>query len=171
MVGGLVTTAAPAAACSCAGPPPAASAAVARADGAFVGTLVAIDDPDAGSDVSSGGRTVFNRFAVETVAKGDIGAEIVVASAADGAACGLGVALDERAGVLVTRKGDGWASGLCSKVDPDELAAISVLPRTGTASELPRNLAVALLFGGAVVAFVVRAEARHDPESPKQSGS
>ena len=159
-----VATAPPAAACSCAGPPPELAAAVARADGAFVGTLVEIRDPDGGDAVISGGRVVQNHFDVEGVAKGDIGSSVVVLAAANGAACGIEVAVGQRAALLLTREADQWRSSLCSKSDPDAMLALSALPRTG-GSERPANLGLGF-FIGAITLAAVTAISRRSPHDP-----
>ena len=162
-------------ACSCAGPPPALGAAVARADGAFVGTLTEIGDPEGSGPVISSGRTVLNRFAVEAVAKGDIGPTVVVESAASGASCGLELAVGQRAGIIASRRDGRWSSSLCSKVDADALASLAVLPRTGSGgpTALGENLAVGLVLAALAVALVARAETRtrHDPASRTAAGS
>ena len=143
-------------------------AAVADAEGAFVGTLVAVDDPDAFEELVSSGRDVGHRFEVEGVAKGEIGRSVVVVAAAEGASCGIEVAVGQRAGLLLTRDGDRWRSGLCSKLDPDDLLAISAPPRDGPAapsSGLGRNLVAAAVLGGIAVAVsaAIEARTRHDP--------
>lgn len=168
---GLIAGAPPAEACSCAGPPPDPAAAVARADGAFVGTLAEVRDPKGGEAVVSGGREVENRFDVEGVAKGDIATSVVVVAAADGAACGIEVAVGQRAGLLLTRQADRWRSSLCSKVNPDAMLALSQLPRTG-GSELPQNLGVALAIGAITLAALsaIEGRTRHDPAGRDLTG-
>lgn len=160
-----IASAPPAAACSCAGPPPELAAAVARADGAFVGTLAEVRDPDGGEAVISGGRLVENHFEVEGVAKGDIASSVVVLAAADGAACGLEVALGQRAALLLTREADRWRSSLCSKADPDAMLALSTLPRTG-GSEIPTKLGVGFVIGAITLAAVTAVASR----TPHDSG-
>ncbi|HEY8102916.1 MAG TPA: hypothetical protein VIE18_00250 [Gaiellaceae bacterium] len=80
-----------------------------RADGAFVGTVL---------ERNVEGQTAGYRFRVEQVYKGEIENRIEIITPADGAACGLELAVGQRAGLLLTRDGGEWRSGLCSQVDP-----------------------------------------------------
>lgn len=171
---GVIVTAAPVAACSCAGPLPDPMAAVAAADGAFVGTLVDVDDPGGFEEIVSSGRDVRHRFDVEGVAKGEIGPSVVVVAAAEGASCGIEVAIGQRAGLLLTRDGDRWRSGLCSKLDPDDLLAISAPPRAGpdaVTSGVGPNLAAAAVLGGIAVSISVAVEARTRRDPAQDAGS
>ena len=172
VVSALVVHAAPARACSCAPPNRDTLAAVADADGAFVGRLTRTDDPSVGPVVSSA-RTVHHRFDVEAVAKGAIGATVVVDAAAEGASCGLEAREGERVGLLLRREGGSWRSGLCSRIDPDALVAVSSPPTGPSGSALGRNVLAASVLGAVAVALTVAIEARtrHDPAPPQQPGS
>ena len=44
---------------------------------------------------------------------------------AGGAACGLELAVGDRVGLLLTRDGNVWRSGLCSQVDPADFLALT----------------------------------------------
>lgn len=107
-----------------------------RADGAFVGTLLARHE--------RGDEAVF-RFRVEQVYKGEIEDRIDVVSARDGAACGLELPAGERVGLLLERDGGSWRSGLCSQVAP-----AAFLELTDVEDNLPR-----LNWGGIVVGLLV----------------
>lgn len=133
----------------------------------IVGTLAEARYPKGGDAVVSGGRQVENRFDVEGVAKGDIATSVVVVAAPDGAACGIEVAVGQRAGLLLTRQADRWRSCLCSKVDSDAMLALSELPRTG-GSELLRNVGVEFVIGAITVTALsaIEGRARHEPTSP-----
>jgi hypothetical protein len=128
---GLVLTG-DALACSCAPVDP--RAALERADGAFVGTLV---------DRVVDGEEAIHTFQVEEAVKGDIGQTIEVRSHWNGASCGLEIPEGVRVGLFVDRDGAVWRSILCQQIDPDELlAAAQPLPEpTGSGP-------VALLVGG-----------------------
>ena len=87
-----------------------------RADGAFVGTVL---------ERKVERRNAVYLFRVEQVYKGDIENRIEVVSAANGAACGLELQVDERTGLLLTRVGGQWRSSLCSQVDPSAFLALT----------------------------------------------
>jgi hypothetical protein len=80
-----------------------------RADGAFVGTVL---------ERRVEKQNAIYLFRVEQVYKGDIENRIEVVTAADGAACGLELGVDQRTGLLLMRDGGAWRSSLCSQVDP-----------------------------------------------------
>ena len=93
---------------------------LATADVAFVGTLVAVAQPqDAG--MFNSGTPVPWRFRVEKVVKGQLGSEISVMSATSGASCGFEIPVGGRAGILLHRYGESWAGGLCSQMSAEEL--------------------------------------------------
>jgi hypothetical protein len=87
-----------------------------RAEGAFVGTVL---------ERNVQGRKAVYLFRVEQVYKGDIENRIEVASPGNSAACGLELAVDQRIGLLLTRKGGAWQSNLCSEVDPSAFLALT----------------------------------------------
>ncbi len=115
-------------ACSCVEP---ARADVAEwldgADAAFVGTPTARTEPTPGPDgTMSSDQEIEMTFAVASVAKGEMGREVVVATAADGASCGLEGA--GRMAVLLRGSAEfGWASDLCSVVPVETLAELADL--------------------------------------------
>jgi hypothetical protein len=109
-----------------------------RADGAFVGTLLAARPRGAT-------QTVY-RFRVEQVYKGDIDSRIDVVSASDGAACGLELPQGERVGLLLDRDGTVWRGSLCSQVDPSDLLALT---------KVDDNSLPDINWGGWVVGFLV----------------
>jgi hypothetical protein len=91
-------------------------------DGAFVGRLIARDEPTPVDGVFSSDTLVRYRFSVEQPVKGAIPSETIdVWSSASGASCGLETPVGERAGLLLERDGDRWTSNLCSQADPDVL--------------------------------------------------
>ncbi len=107
-------------ACSCVQPDPRTM--LPQVDGAFVGKLVRRRDVGAG-------RSLFT-FAVERSVKGGIGRTIEVASASNGAACGIEATVGQRIGLMLERVGAMWRGNMCAQVDPDDLvAAASPLPR------------------------------------------
>lgn len=120
VVTALVALAAPAKACSCALGDP--RDALARSDGAFVGTLLsrrpAVDsggEPDLQTDVFT--------FQVDEDVKGVYPDTFDVYSASSGAACGLEVGQGEQSGLLLYfHEEDGrWWSNLCSQMSPEDL--------------------------------------------------
>ena len=119
-------------ACSCALPD--ARAALAQADGAFVGRLERRRE--------ASGRAVLT-FSVERALKGSIGSRIEVRTAANGAACGIEVPVGTRVGLVLDRRGGSWQGGLCWQFDPEELltAARPLPPPNGLGP-------VALVLGG-----------------------
>ena len=71
------------------------------------------------------GATARYRFRVEQVYRGDVENRAEVVTPAGGAACGLELAVGDRVGLLLTRDGDEWTSGLCSQVDPSDFLALT----------------------------------------------
>ena len=107
-----------------------------KADGAFVGTLLAIDDPSTDQAEESLHGDVRYRFRVERSVKGDIaGPELDVYSSPGGGSCGFDGPEGRRLGMLLYRDGQHWTSGLCSQEDPDVLvrAAQPLPPPDGRA--------------------------------------
>ena len=86
------------------------------AEGAMIGTVL---------ERSVSGDTATYRFRVEQVYKGDVENRAEVVTPASGAACGLELAVDDRVGLLLTRDGGVWRSGLCSQVDPADFLALT----------------------------------------------
>ena len=119
-------------ACSCALPDP--RAALAQADGAFVGTLV---------DRREGDQATVLTFSVERALKGAIGRTVEVSTASNSAACGIEVRTGTRVGLVLERRGGAWHGYLCWQFAPEELlAAAKPLPApSGRGS-------VALVVGG-----------------------
>jgi hypothetical protein len=110
----------PAKACTCALGDP--RDALARADGAFVGTLLSRrpavapgGEPDLQTDVFT--------FQVDEDVKGEYPDTLDVYSASSGAACGLEVGQGEHTGLLLYfHEDDGhWWSNLCSQMSPEDL--------------------------------------------------
>jgi hypothetical protein len=108
-----------------------------RAEGAFVGTVL---------ERHVQRRQAVYLFRVEQVYKGDIENRIEVASAVNGAACGLALSVDQRIGLLLTREAGQWRSSLCSQVDPSAFLALTDVKDTP-----PIN------WGGVVVGVLVLA--------------
>ncbi|HYI74160.1 MAG TPA: hypothetical protein VEW90_02735, partial [Gaiellaceae bacterium] len=105
-------------ACSCALPD--ARSALARADGAFVGTARTRRDV---------GQQVVYTFAVERTLKGSLGRTVDVVTPSSSAACGIEVPIGARVGLVLDRRGAAWNGSLCAQFEPAELlAAASPLP-------------------------------------------
>jgi hypothetical protein len=83
---------------------------------------------------------------VEQVYKGDINNRIEVVTAANGAACGLELAIGQRVGLLLDRSGGAWRSGICSQVDPGEFLALT---------DVEDNTLPSINAGGYIVGFLV----------------
>lgn len=128
----LAASVEPARACSCALPD--ARAALAQADGAFVGKLVRRRE--------SGTEAVLT-YSVEKTLKGAIGATVEVRTAANGAACGIEAPVGARVGLVLERRDAAWHGHLCWQFDPEELlgAALPLPPPNGRGP-------VALVVGG-----------------------
>jgi hypothetical protein len=140
------------------------------ADIVFTGTTTAFEAPPPG-DVVNTADPVHYAFAVDQVFKGDLtDAEIVAATAMDGASCGTAFGIDERWLVFANvQEGEAW-TGLCSGnvllADEEiEAAAMEELgepivepepaPADADGFEVPVALVVALAAG--VVVIVVSA--------------
>lgn len=109
----------PAIGCSCMMPDPYRG--LVEADGAFVGTLIAVDRET--GPIFDSSTLIDFEFEVEAALKGDIGETIVVKSAADGASCGFEMPVGERVGILLDRTGGKWEGNLCWTLDADALLA------------------------------------------------
>lgn len=93
------------------------------------------DDP---GDPLYSARPVTHHFDVERVIKGDIGEQVDVVSAAEAPSCGLPpMRVGTQYGLLLTREGEQWHSGLCMIIadgegkwapDPSQLAEIRNRP-------------------------------------------
>jgi hypothetical protein len=130
-----LAAAADASACSCA--PVDLERDLPAADGAMIGTVL---------ERTVEGATATYLFRVEQVYKGDVDSRAEVVTPASGASCGLEAAVGDRLGLLLTRDGDEWTSGLCSQVDPAEFLALT---------EVADNTLPELNWGGIVVGLVV----------------
>jgi hypothetical protein len=109
------------------------------ADGAMIGTVL--------ERAVSGGTATY-LFRVEQIYKGDVESRAEVVTPASGASCGLEVGVGERVGLLLTREGDEWRSGLCSQVDPADFLALT---------EVEDNALPEFNWGGIVVGVLVLA--------------
>jgi len=118
-------------ACSCAGAVPALD--LPRYDAAFIGTVVSHRVTHPTAPLISSADPAYWTFEVERAVKGDLPHRVVVGTAASGASCGLELERGQRIGLLLTREGDVYTSGLCSQVDPDVLAR-AVPPPTPVAA-------------------------------------
>ena len=103
-------------ACSCALPD--AREALARSDGAFVGTL---------ESRRAAGQNALLVFRVDRALKGSIGRRVTVVTPSNGAACGIELQIGTRAGLVLDRMGGAWHGSLCAQFEPSELLA-AVLP-------------------------------------------
>jgi hypothetical protein len=97
-------------ACSCALPDP--RAALAQADGAFIGTLVSRRQLEQRAELT---------FSVERTLKGSIGQTVEVVTASNGAACGLEAPIGTRLGLVLERRAGAWHGHLCWQFAPAEL--------------------------------------------------
>jgi len=109
------------------------------ADGAIIGTVL---------ERSLRGNTATYLFRVEQVYKGDVENRAEVVTPASGASCGLELKVDDRVGLLLTRDGDSWRSGLCAQVDPADFLALT---------NVQDNSLPPFNWGGIVVGFLVLA--------------
>ena len=117
------------------------------ADGAMIGTVL-------GRSVSGGTATY--RFRVEQVYKGDVESRAEVVTPASGASCGLELAVGDRVGLLLTRDGDVWRSGLCSQVDPADFLALTNVEDNSLPDLNWGGIVVGVLVLGAGLFFLVR---------------
>jgi len=150
-LGLVVQGALPAHGCSCAMPDPYGG--LAEADGGFVGTLV---DVDRGlTPITDTGQLIDFHFQVEASLKGDIGEEVVVKSASNGAACGIELPVGERAGFLLTLEGGEWHGNLCWTIDADALLTAAEGPPEPLQGS-PPHLMVATQMGDAGIVAIDR---------------
>ena len=118
------------------------------ADGAIIGSVL---------ERSVSGVTATYRFRVEQVYKGDeIDGRLEVVTPASGAACGLELGVGDRVGLLLTRDGDVWRSGLCSQVDPADFLALTNVEDNALPPINWGGIVVGLLVLGAGLFFLVR---------------
>jgi hypothetical protein len=127
----LAATVEPGRACSCAPPDP--RSALARADAAFVGTLIKRRQLD--------NRAVLV-YTVEKSLKGPLGQTVEVVTARDGAGCGIEAPVGTRVGLTLDRRDGAWHGHLCAQFAPDDLLAAAALPAPNGRGP------VALLVGG-----------------------
>ena len=97
-------------------------------------------------EASPRGDEVVYRFRVEQVYKGEIENRVDVTTPAGSAACGLEAAVGQRLGLLLQREGGQWRSGLCSRVDPAALLALT---------DVDDNTLPPINWGGYVVGLLV----------------
>jgi hypothetical protein len=126
----------PAWACSCA--PLNVRQTLAEVDGAFVGELVARQDPVMLGPVVGPGTSVFT-FRVNRSFKGDLGEFLEVESASQGEACGLEVKEGDRIGLFLEKETDRWTSNLCLQVAPRALGRAAKSVGSGDAARAPGN--------------------------------
>ena len=143
MVGGLVLLAPPASACSCGGLD---AGAVPQFDAVFIGTAV-------DSHASDLGRDLYDEvlFEIEEVYSGRVHQlEPVLATAGNGASCGVEPPIGVSEGIAATRHPDGFLEvNLCSFTDPDEVRRLFTVPAPqGAAEELAGLRADAVLVEG-----------------------
>ncbi len=117
------------------------------ADGAIIGAVL---------ERSISGDTATYLFRVEQVYKGEIENRVEVVTPAGGAACGLELAVGDRAGLLLTRDGNVWRSGLCSQVDPADFLAQTNVEDNALPPINWGGIVVGVLVLGAGVFFLVR---------------
>ena len=140
-----LTAAADASACSCR--PVDLQRDLPAADGAIIGAVL---------ERSISGDTATYLFRVEQVYKGEIENRVEVVTPAGGAACGLELAVGDRAGLLLTRDGNVWRSGLCSQVDPADFLAQTNVEDNALPPIIWGGIVVGVLVLGAGVFFLVR---------------
>jgi hypothetical protein len=109
------------------------------ADAAMIGTVL---------ERTVDGSTATYRFRVEQVYKGDVDSRAEVVTPASGASCGLEARVGDRLGLLLTREGNTWTSGLCSQADPADFLALT---------EVEDNALPEFNWGGIVVGILVLA--------------
>lgn len=144
-------------------------AVVARADGAFVGTVVDVDEPNPVRAYFDVNAEASYRFEVEAVATGPIGREVVVRGGTNSSSCGLALPVGTRVGLLVHRERDHWSAGSCSTMDEADQMAVAQPPDPSI--PVPRDPPVdaAMAIGLIVVAVAglvlwrSRTRTRHDP--------
>jgi hypothetical protein len=118
-----------------------------RADGAFVGTVL---------ERHVERQTAIYLFRVEQVYKGEIENRVEVVTPSNGAACGLEIGVGQRMGLLLTRGGGEWRSGLCSQVDPSAFLALTNVDDNSSPPLNWGGIVVGALVLGAGAFFLVR---------------
>ena len=132
-------------ACTCA-PPPSDEDALGTSDAVFSGSVVDIDDPEGDAELVSSARTVTYTFEVDAVAKGDVGSNQQVGTAASGASCGFGFRDGRRYVVFAEqdKRGD-LSTSLCSNTHPlkvgenIDFASVEAPPGADGSAEYPRR--------------------------------
>jgi hypothetical protein len=132
-------------ACSCA--PVELERDLPAADAAIIGSVL---------ERSVSGGTATYLFRVEQVYKGEVDSRAEVQTPASGAACGLELAVGDRVGLLLTREGDVWRSGLCSQVDPADFLALTNVEDNALPPINWGGILVGVLVLGAGLFFLVR---------------
>ncbi|HYK06333.1 MAG TPA: hypothetical protein VEW11_01065 [Gaiellaceae bacterium] len=117
------------------------------ADGAIIGSVL--------QRTVSGGTAIYV-FRVEQVYKGEVDSRAEVVTPRGGAACGLELAVGDRIGLLLTRDGDVWRSGLCSQVDPADFLALTNVEDNALPPINWGGILVGVLVLGAGLFFLVR---------------
>jgi hypothetical protein len=117
------------------------------ADGAMIGTVL---------ERSVAGDTATYRFRLEQVYRGNVEDRPLVVTPASGASCGLELAVGDRVGLLLTRDGDVWRSGLCSQVDPADFLALTNVEDNTLPDLNWGGIVVGVLVLGAGLFFLVR---------------
>jgi hypothetical protein len=115
-------------ACSCVRPN--VPALLGQSDAAFVGALISRRPaaPRGPGPISSTDPDIFT-FRVDESVKGELGRQVEVWSAMNGASCGLEAGVGQEIGLFLRREGDRWSSGLCWQVSPAALReAVRPLP-------------------------------------------
>jgi hypothetical protein len=113
------------AACSCMAMAPGEAATMAEV--VFAGT--ALSEQPGRADPATGMSPVLYTFAVDGVAKGDVGSQISVVAGGDSAMCGTTFGLDERWLVFASTQDGELSTGLCAgnlPLQPDEEPPLSV---------------------------------------------
>ncbi len=117
------------------------------ADAAMIGTVL---------ERTVDGSTATYRFRVEQVYKGDVDSRAEVVTPASGAACGLEAQVGDRLGLLLTREGNTWTSGLCSQADPADFLALTEVEDNALPEFNWGGIVVGILVLGAGAFFLVR---------------
>lgn len=154
-IGVLVVPTTRALACSCVGGGPAETAQ--RADAVFVGHVVA--ERAEGADLDPWGGTVYT-FAVDGVAKGNVGARIEVVAGGEEDMCGLAFSRGARWLVFASREGDQLHSGLCSGsvvLEPGAAAPFELVDPVAAPDADGADVPVPLIVVVATAAFVILA--------------
>lgn len=139
-------------ACSCAMAAPVEAAE--WSDAVFAGHVV--DERRIAGDAFQG-DTVYT-FAVEGVAKGNVGARIDVVAGGDGAMCGMAFGREQRWLVFATLDGDVLHSGLCSGsivLEPGQAAPLELAEPAAATEAADAQIPIPLVVVLGMVAFVL----------------